>query len=53
MEGINGAALRKRIARRISRYGEQALLEQRMQQVGMRDHGWKQGDKHTKLEGEI
>jgi hypothetical protein len=53
MEGINGAVLRKRIARRFSRYGEHALLEQRLQQVVLCDQNWRKGNQRTELESEI
>ena len=52
-EGINGAGLRKRIARRFNRYHEQSLLEQRLRQEAPRNRRTREGSMRTKLQSEF
>ena len=53
MQGINGAGLRKRIARRFIRYHEQSLLEQRLLQEAPRNRRTREGSMRTKLQSEV
>jgi hypothetical protein len=53
MQGINGAGLRKRIARRFIRYHEQSLLEQRLRQEAPRNRRTREGSMRTKLQSEV